>query len=320
MMRIGIRGHDFGPGSPEELAERYAALGIQAVQLAIPKAVAGVASYAGVSDRLLAAISDSFRAAGVCVAVLGCYIDPALPDAGARAAQLAEFERGAYCAAALGAGCVATETTAYSGGEEGRERQLGLLFESLERMMAAAQRHGAKVAVEPVALHTMNTPALMRRAMREFEGIGAIFDPVNLLTPQNIGAQDELWREAIECFGAETQAMHIKDVRLARPAGRAGEAGKAGEAGEAGKAGAAGAAGEACAASGKGAEGGEAGGSDPAAAALSDCLLGDGIVDYAARIAPWLKEQMGGIARLRVGVDWDTASRDLEYMRRAFLA
>jgi sugar phosphate isomerase/epimerase len=312
-MKIGIRGHDFGPRRPEELAEIYAGLGVEAVQLAIPKAVAGVASYADVSDRLLALIFDSFSAAGVGVAVLGCYIDPALPDGAALEAQLAEFERGAYCAAALGAGCVATETSACPGGGEARARQLGWLFRSLERMMAAAQRHGAKVAVEPVASHTMNTPELTRRVMREFEGVGAIFDPVNLLTPQNIGTQDELWREAIECFGAETLALHVKD---ARPAGVSVMAGAPGASGMSSVSGASGVLGTAPAP----VAAGEAGGSDPAAAAaLADCLLGEGIMDYASRIAPWLKEQKGGIALLREGVEWDTAARDLEYMRRVFL-
>jgi sugar phosphate isomerase/epimerase len=292
-MKIGVRGHDFGARSPEELAEMYERLGVAAVQLAIPKAVAGVASYAAVTDGLLARIADSFRAGGVCVAVLGCYIEPALPDRAAREAQLAVFERGAYCAAALGAGCVATETTAYSGGEDGRARQFDDLCRSLEAMMAMAQRHGARLAVEPVAFHTMNTPQLARRVMRMFEGIGAIFDPVNLLTPRLCGAraQDGLWREAIECFGRETLAMHIKDVRLETGAGPAGESPAGGER-----------------------ESGTLG----AEARLEDCLLGDGLVDYAARIAPWLKEQKKDMALLREGAQWDTAERDLDYMRRAF--
>jgi sugar phosphate isomerase/epimerase len=303
MMKIGVRGHDFGAKSPEELAELYGALGVETVQLAIPKAVAGVESYAAVTDRLLARIADSFRAGGIGVAVLGCYIEPALPDRAAREAQLAVFERGAYCAGALGAGCVATETTAYSGGEDGRARQFDDLCRSLDAMMAMAQRHGARLAVEPVAFHTMNTPRLARRVMRMFEGIGAIFDPVNLLAPELCGAQaqDGLWREAIECFGPETLAMHVKDVKL-----KAGGAAGAAEAGT-------GDAGKGAAASELG-----AGGAGDAGARLEDCLLGDGLVDYAARIAPWLKEQKKDMALLREGAARDTAERDLGYMRQTF--
>ena len=50
-MKIGIRAHDFGCLPPVRLAEKMAAQGVEAAQLAIPKAIAGVESYAQVSDR-----------------------------------------------------------------------------------------------------------------------------------------------------------------------------------------------------------------------------------------------------------------------------
>ena len=45
-MKIGIRAHDFGRLPPVRLAEKMAAQGVEAAQLAIPKAIAGVESYA----------------------------------------------------------------------------------------------------------------------------------------------------------------------------------------------------------------------------------------------------------------------------------
>ena len=52
-MKIGIRAHDFGCLPPVRLAEKMAAQGVEAAQLAIPKAIAGVESYAQVTDGLL---------------------------------------------------------------------------------------------------------------------------------------------------------------------------------------------------------------------------------------------------------------------------
>ena len=60
-MKIGIRAHDFGCLPPVRLAEKMAAQGVEAAQLAIPKAIAGVESYAQVTDGLLREIGAAFR-------------------------------------------------------------------------------------------------------------------------------------------------------------------------------------------------------------------------------------------------------------------
>ena len=61
-----------------------AARGVEAAQLAIPKAIAGVESYAQVTDGLLREIGAAFREHHIDIAVLGCYIEPSLPDEAAR--------------------------------------------------------------------------------------------------------------------------------------------------------------------------------------------------------------------------------------------
>ena len=55
-------------------------------------------------------------------------------------------------------------------------------------MLNDAAKLGVTVAVEPVAAHTLNSPALAARLLQEFRGGGlaAIFDAVNLLTPARI--------------------------------------------------------------------------------------------------------------------------------------
>ena len=213
-MKIGIRAHDFGCLPPVRLAEKMAAQGVEAAQLAIPKAIAGVESYAQVTDGLLREIGAAFREHHIDIAVLGCYIEPSLPDEAARKAQLDTFRLGLRCAAELGAGCVGTETTLFSGPEQERPAAYDILRRSVDAMLNDAAKLGVTVAVEPVAAHTLNSPALAARLLQEFRGGGlaAIFDAVNLLTPARIETQAALWDEALAAFGPDIAAVHVKDA------------------------------------------------------------------------------------------------------------
>ena len=213
-MKIGIRGHDLGKFSPEALAEKYVSLGIESVQLPIPKAIEGVDSYFDVSDAILSRIEKAFSAGGISIGVLGCYIDPALTDSAERQKQLDTFKRGIYCAGMLKADCIGTETTVYSGPEEERGKALDILYSSLEDLLAEAAKHNVTIAVEPVSAHTMSTPKLTNMILKRFEGSGlkAIFDPLNVFTPAYISNQNDLWAECFEEFGSSIMALHVKDA------------------------------------------------------------------------------------------------------------
>ena len=214
-MKIGIRAHDFGCLPPVRLAEKMAAQGVEAAQLAIPKAIAGVESYAQVTDGLLREIGAAFREHHIDIAVLGCYIEPSLPDEAARKAQLDTFRLGLRCAAELGAGCVGTETTLFSGPEQERP-VLGKTgaYKSFDRkavfgVQVRELMNPAVVTVEP-----SSSAALAARLLQEFRGGGlaAIFDAVNLLTPARIETQAALWDEALAAFGPDIAAVHVKDA------------------------------------------------------------------------------------------------------------
>ena len=45
MIQIGVRAHDFGKQEPHDLFMQIADAGFEAIQLALPKAVAGVNSF-----------------------------------------------------------------------------------------------------------------------------------------------------------------------------------------------------------------------------------------------------------------------------------
>ena len=213
-MKIGVRAHDFGRLSPEILAERLSAAGVEAVQLAIPKAIAGADSYHAVSDALLDRIRAAFAGRSIAIAVLGCYIDPAHPDEAGRARQVDTFRRGIYCAAAVGAGCIATETSVFTGPEAARADAFDRLCGSLDSLLPEARRAGVTVGIEPVAAHTVNSPGMVTALFKRFEGGGlaAVFDPVNLLQPGLVRDQNRLWESCLYAFGDAIAAVHIKEV------------------------------------------------------------------------------------------------------------
>jgi len=214
-MKIGVRAHDFGKHSAAELARIIAANGFNAAQLAVQKAITGVDSYLTLDAERCAEIRRAFVGAGIEISVLGCYIEPSLADRELRLAQIDVFRAGVRAARLLGAKYVGTETTRFEAGEAERESRYALLVDSVLRMTEAAEAEDVYVAIEPVLSHTLNSPELTARLLREIGSprLRVIFDPVNLLDPERASSQDALWRESLDAFGPEICALHVKDLR-----------------------------------------------------------------------------------------------------------
>ncbi|PHV70966.1 AP endonuclease [Sporanaerobium hydrogeniformans] len=215
-MKIGLRAHDYGKLTVEELTSRISKDGFKAIQLALPKAIQGITSYLEVSDEQVLEIHKACEKAQLEVAVLGCYINPALIDDKARAEEVEKFLRALEMVKPLKAGCIGTETTHFNGTEEEREVAFNLLVDSVKQMVTKAESLGVDIGIEPVAYHTLNTPELTQRLLEEIPSkrLKIIFDPVNLLTVENIEKQDTLWERCFKCFGDKICAMHIKSIRL----------------------------------------------------------------------------------------------------------
>lgn len=215
---IGVRAHDYGKRAPEELFGDIRAAGFQAVQLALKKAIAGIDTMKDADTPAVERIGGALRRSRLHPAVLGAYIDPALVhDDSAREAGIADFLQNISIAKALGADCVGTETTLTSR-QPGVTRQeaLGTLYRSLEKMLARAEEVGMDIAIEPVWVHTVNTPELAAEVLGTMASprLKIIFDPVNLLSPEEVPHQDALWERSFEAFGSRIAAVHMKGVLL----------------------------------------------------------------------------------------------------------
>ena len=213
-MRIGVRAHDFGKRSAHELSFAIKSAGFETVQLALPKGIEGIDSYNDVTEATLVDVRESFAKNSLKIDVLGCYIDPSLPDEGSRLEQVAFFQKSLGHARVLGAPIVATETTNFDGSEQEREIAFSRLKDSVLRMVDTAEKEGVTVGVEMVSWHVMCRPALARRLLDEVksERLKIVLDPVNLLTKENFSNQDAIIDEAFDLLGPEVVAMHIKDA------------------------------------------------------------------------------------------------------------
>jgi len=215
---FGVRAHDYGKQAVGDLFRTIADDGWQAVQLAFPKAAAGVDSFSDVSPPLLKETKAALAKTGLSVAVLGVYVEPSLADEGLRKAQAQILIDALPQAKALGAICVGTETTAIRT-QPGvpRDDALRALRRSLEEILPVAERLGVNLAVEPVHCHTLHTPQLTRTLLLELPSprLKIIFDPVNLLRLEDIEEQRSLWERCLDLFGASIVAVHIKGAARA---------------------------------------------------------------------------------------------------------
>jgi sugar phosphate isomerase/epimerase len=218
-MRLGVRAHDFGKLPVEELAGRIAGKGFSCVQLAPPKAIAGFDTDLGrLSPGFACHVKEAFQRQHLQIAVLGCYINLADPDAGQRQRQLARFKEYLRHARDFGCSVVGTETGSVNPdfsfhpgnrGEEAFQTVLG----SVREMVAEAERFGVFVGIEGVERYVISDPPRIRRLI---DGIGSnnlqiIFDPVNLLSVENYRRQDAIITESFELFGDKIAILHAKD-------------------------------------------------------------------------------------------------------------
>jgi sugar phosphate isomerase/epimerase len=199
-----------------ELAKVIKEAGFSCVQLAPTKAINGIISHEDITERRLSEIKQGFEKMDLEITVLGCYIEPALPNETERLTQVEYFKNGIVNAKKLGVGIVGTETCnlSISADASTREKQYLLLKDSVFRLIEVAEKEDVLIGIEPVAEHTLNTPALARRLLNEVNSdkLKIIFDPVNLVLPETVDIQDDIFDDTFKLLGDDIVAMHIKDV------------------------------------------------------------------------------------------------------------
>jgi len=216
-MKLGCRAHDYGRYPAGELAEILARRGYNAAQLAVPKAIEGVADYGNLTRDQARELGAAFAGQGIEITVLGCYMDLSAPDPEVRRAGVEEVGRALALEGPMGAKMVGSETSYDRLTAEEKRARRALMTDSVLRILDKAARLNAVFAVEPVFWHpleSMDEVGALLDAAADPVHLKLIFDPVNVLKKRYQHHQTELWRSWLEEFGSRVAAMHIKDFVL----------------------------------------------------------------------------------------------------------
>lgn len=224
-MQLGIRLHDVNADAPETertleaRARKAREEGFCCVHLALDKCIQGVTfDDAALTEGLAAHVRRVFQTNGLDVAVLGCYLNLAHPDPETLREIQTRYYGSLRVAALAGVGVVGTETgapnAAYRRDENTHSREaLDTFLWNLEPVAACAEQYGVALAIEPVLNHIVYDAD---RALEVIKGIGSrslrvIFDPVNLLGPENIDRRERVLGEAMDKLCDHIAVVHLKD-------------------------------------------------------------------------------------------------------------
>ncbi|MEG0741632.1 MAG: sugar phosphate isomerase/epimerase [Clostridia bacterium] len=221
-MSIGIRLHDAAGNTLEERAVRVRAQGFQCVHIALSKVLGPEYMEPGM---LTPGLASYVRRAlgGLDAAVLGCYLNLAHPSEGAYHDAVKKYTAHLSFCRWLNAGVVGTETGnpnaeyRYDPEKSHTEAALMLFIERVRPVVAAAEKLGATLAIEPVFTHIVCDPKRARRVLDEVNSpnLKIILDPLNLLDESNFERRDAVLAEALELLGEDVAVLHVKDYVLA---------------------------------------------------------------------------------------------------------
>ncbi len=225
MIQIGIRLHDVNTTKEkafqtlEARAKTAREEGFSCVHLALSKVMPGVTfDEAAMTEGLAMHVKRVFAGNGLDVAVLGCYLNLAHPDQG----KLREIQTKYYAhirvAALSGACMVGTETGApnaaykYEPACHGKEA-LDTFLRGLEPVVAEAEKRGVTLAIEPVWNHIVWNADRAREVLDAMgsRNLRIIFDPVNLLSPENADDREQVIGEAMDKLCDRIAMVHLKD-------------------------------------------------------------------------------------------------------------
>lgn len=218
-MRIGIRAHDVAYAPLEQLIPNIHGQGFHCMHIALSKSIREFRpEIETMTPGLAMYMKELCTENKVDVAVLGCYLNLANPDPEQLAQIVEKYKAHIRFASVLGCGVVGTETgavnTEYSFEPANHsEEALQIFIKNLRPIIEYAEKFGVIVAIEPVYKHIVYNIERARRVLDEINSpnLQIIFDPVNVLSVDNIKDQDEMIQKAFDLLGKDIAVVHAKD-------------------------------------------------------------------------------------------------------------
>jgi sugar phosphate isomerase/epimerase len=214
--RLGIFTYEFGPGEEERLLETCRTAGLRTVQLGDPL----LSHFLDRPDEI-----DSFVARleseGITVAALAGYRNLIAPDPGLRRANVDFLLRCLELANRFGTSVVATETGTrnpasdwQSSPENQTPEAYAVLHDAVGELVAAAERHGAILALEASVKNIVGTYVGIEALLDRFpsEHLQLVLDPYNYASRHLLDAQARVTRDFLARLEPRFVLAHLKDV------------------------------------------------------------------------------------------------------------
>lgn len=222
MIQFGLRLHDAEKLPMEQVLPLVRQKGFTCAHLALSKAMKEYPCNPGaLTPGYAMYLRRLFQENGIDIAVLGNYLNLAHPDPDALAGIQEKYYAHIRFASLLGCGMVGTETGApnpqYKSCPECRsDEALATFIKNLKPVVRCAEQFGVIVAIEPVVKHIVYDAKRARIMLDEIgsHNLQILFDPVNLLSMENVDRREEVIGEAIELLGKDIAMIHFKDYLL----------------------------------------------------------------------------------------------------------
>lgn len=223
VLNIGVRAHDYGQGTPSDIATIIGKFDVNCVQLAPAKSFPTIGETTGQLSVLFAQeVKRAFAAQNIAIAVLGCYINPIHPNPAEREIALLRFEEHLRFASDFGCNIVGTETGSRNANctyhpDNISEEAFSDLVKSIKRLAKTAEEYDTLIGIEGVAHHhVINTYDKMAQLLNAVDSpnVKIIYDPVNFFPLDQCENQQALMDEAFALFGDQIVAIHCKDYEI----------------------------------------------------------------------------------------------------------
>ena len=218
-MRLGIRAHDVKYAPIDELIPNIHNQGFKCMHIALKKSIKEFKpTIETMTPGLAMHIKELCADNKVDVAVLGCYLNLCNPDPEQLAQIMEQYKAHIRFASILGCGVVGTETGAVNTEYKFEpanhsEEALQIFIKNVTPIVEYAEKMGVIFAIEPVYKHVVYN---LERARKVLDAINSpnlqiIFDPVNVLSLDNIKDQDAIIQQAFDLLGNDIAVVHAKD-------------------------------------------------------------------------------------------------------------
>ncbi|MFC4465318.1 sugar phosphate isomerase/epimerase family protein [Streptomyces xiangluensis] len=225
---VGVFARTFPRADAREVATAVANAGFSLAQFNF-SAIGAPTLAPGVSHHDVAAVSLAFRDAGVGIWGLSATYNIIDPDRTARASRTRKAARLIRLSPLLGV----TAVTLCSGTRDAGDMWAGHpdnqspaawadMRSTLDVLLEAAAEAGVRLGIEPEPANVIDSAERAHRLVNELatdaRHLGIVLDPGNLVTPETLSSQHDIFNEAFDLLGDHIIGLQAKDLTAAGPA------------------------------------------------------------------------------------------------------